>query len=277
MLTLSLFTVLSLYPASSGGVADWATPRTVRTELALMSSRPSSAQQRLRQRRSQQRERVRGDREEARPSRPYRWQDSYDADYRRAQQQRDAARESRRAESEARRAAARPYRWEDSYGNSAVPADRRDGNRPQGDWGYALGGPTHGSTAPRTIQPAAPHPRSSVCGNYTGSQRVACLQAEVRRGQANLRGINLMNDALAGATAGTCAGRKVMGAIEQVGTGVMTGIAKGAKRITARRLAGRAAVEAGGEATGVPTTAVQGGALVGDTILRNGGCTPKVR
>jgi hypothetical protein len=330
MLTLSLFSAVFLSAASGAGEPQRVQPAGANHGWETKSWRLSAAQKRLRERRTGQGEGAGRARSGGRGDRPYRWEDSYDADYRRAQAERDAARADRRAQSEARRADAKPYRWEDSYDadyrraqaeRDAARADRRArseawsadakpyrwedsydagyraaqpgqaprsgtgsvpiagtsqnrGDRRQGEWGYALGS---GPPDLATSHPASSGGRSSVCGAYAGEARTACLHREDRRGEREIGAINVVNDAFAGAAAGTCDAREVIAAIESVTTGVVTGALKGTARTIGKGLLTGAAPAAVGEATGIPTSAVEAGAALGDAAYSNGGCTKRAR
>lgn len=70
---------------------------------------------------------------------------------------------------------------------------------PRQSYGSATAPPPVSRTAPRTTVPAARYTppqarsRSSVCGNYSGSQRTSCLNAEVERGRRELAEIERRN------------------------------------------------------------------------------------
>jgi hypothetical protein len=257
---------------------------------------------------SNQRDTSRSNRSSRSEERPYRWEDSYDssrrdrlpssgARERRAERQveRNPYRSSDRSEpSRSDRRSSdytirerrpprgsdepRTYVWHPRQSARTADSDER-GVRNRNDTNRSSGSPTSsaaqrwqtGNAAPSQPRRVAPAPasRSSVCPGLTGTRRTACLQAEVRRGQAETERANRNIRNLDTAITVACQVR--------AGAGYAEGATQIARRVAARlgsaivlrqigQEAGKAGVEA---ATGIPTSVSGLAAYAADYALHN--------
>jgi hypothetical protein len=153
-----------------------------------------------------------------------------------------------------------------SESSSRIESPRYDlrGNYPRRNSG--TGSARAASTAATR---AAPRSQSTVCRGYTGTQRTNCLQAEVRRGQAEIDRINRNNRTWDIAIREVCRARSALGYAEGATQIARATAARLGSAVVRRELA----LQAGGmgveAATGIPTSVSGLAAYATDYALRN--------
>jgi hypothetical protein len=155
---------------------------------------------------------------------------------------------------------------------------------PRQSYGSATAPSAGSRIAPRAPTPALRYAtpqarsRSSVCGNYTGSQRTSCLQAEVRRGAMETARVNRNNQRWDTLISGTCKTREAAGYVTSVAGVGKKILQKAAPRVIRRKAGAEAAQSYAGQITGIPTSAFEVGARAGDSVAGNpNACAPRAR